>query len=185
MQLIDFIFVFFRFKINAGEDWNNAYLLTIHLDEVLSSRFPDIRSMFSVQVEATDSHVKEVSWFFLFFSVPKSTGSVFTSDFAITLRKIHFFDKFPNLKQEIHIWLLNKLVINSLRSALFPHQINSNSFPDSECHNRHHHPLHGASFGTWCDPWTRFNEIQWNIPFPSSSQMGHLDFGNASVSGCI
>lgn len=76
MQVIDFIFVFFRFKINAGEDWNNAYLLTIHLDEVLSSRFPDIRSMFSVQVEATDSHVKEVSWFFLFFQ-PQRALEVF------------------------------------------------------------------------------------------------------------
>ncbi|XP_031634279.1 gamma-tubulin complex component 5-like isoform X2 [Contarinia nasturtii] len=46
-------------SMNAGEDWNNSYLLTVRLDDVLSSRYPEIHSMFSVQITATDSHIKE------------------------------------------------------------------------------------------------------------------------------
>ena len=45
--------------MNAGEDWNNSYLLTVQLDDVLTARYPSMHSLFSVQIMATDSHVKE------------------------------------------------------------------------------------------------------------------------------
>lgn len=45
--------------MNTGEDWNNSYLLTVQLDDVLGARYPNMHSMFSVQITAPDSHVKE------------------------------------------------------------------------------------------------------------------------------
>lgn len=54
--------------MNSGKDWNNSYLLTVQLEEVLNTRYPEMASMFSVQIEATDSHVKEVN-FIIFFSL--------------------------------------------------------------------------------------------------------------------
>lgn len=46
--------------MNSGEDWNNSYLLTVHLDDVLTTRYPKMHSMFSVEITAADSHIKDV-----------------------------------------------------------------------------------------------------------------------------
>lgn len=46
--------------MNSGEDWNNSYLLTVQLDDVLTTRYPEMHSMFSVEITAVDSHVKDV-----------------------------------------------------------------------------------------------------------------------------
>lgn len=46
--------------MNAGEDWNNSYLLTVQLDDVLTTRYPELHSLFSVEITAADSHVKDV-----------------------------------------------------------------------------------------------------------------------------
>lgn len=46
--------------MNSGEDWNNSYLLTIQLDDVLASRYPNMQSMFSVEIQQADSHIKDV-----------------------------------------------------------------------------------------------------------------------------
>lgn len=45
--------------MNSGEDWNNSYLLTVQLDDILSTRYPEMHSMFSVSISAPDSHIKE------------------------------------------------------------------------------------------------------------------------------
>lgn len=47
--------------MNSGEDWNNSYLLTVQLDDVLTTRYPQMHSMFSVKISEADSHVKDVS----------------------------------------------------------------------------------------------------------------------------
>lgn len=44
--------------MNSGEDWNNSYHLTVQLDDILNTRYPDMHSMFSVSISATDSHIK-------------------------------------------------------------------------------------------------------------------------------
>lgn len=49
------------FQMNSGEDWNNSYLLTVQLDDVLTTRYPKLFSMFSVEITAADSHIKDVS----------------------------------------------------------------------------------------------------------------------------
>lgn len=46
--------------MNSGEDWNNSYLLTVQLDDVLTTRYPEMHTMFSVDITAVDSHVKDV-----------------------------------------------------------------------------------------------------------------------------
>lgn len=47
-------------QMNSNEDWNNAYLLTVQLNEVLTTRYPNLNSMFSVEITAADSHIKDV-----------------------------------------------------------------------------------------------------------------------------
>lgn len=47
--------------MNSGGDWNNSYLLTVQLNEVLTTRYPELHSMFSVEITAADSHIKDVS----------------------------------------------------------------------------------------------------------------------------
>lgn len=44
--------------MNAGENWNNSYLLTVQLDNILTTKYPEMHSLFSIQLTATDSHVK-------------------------------------------------------------------------------------------------------------------------------
>lgn len=52
--------------MNSGDDWNNSYLLTVQLDNILTTKYPEMRSLFSVQLTASDSHVKEVIFSILF-----------------------------------------------------------------------------------------------------------------------
>lgn len=46
--------------MNSAEDWNNAYVLTVQLNDVLTTRYPSMDSMFSVEITAADSHIKDV-----------------------------------------------------------------------------------------------------------------------------
>lgn len=44
--------------MNDGENWNNSYLLTVQLDNILTTKYPEMHSMFSIQLTANDSHAK-------------------------------------------------------------------------------------------------------------------------------
>lgn len=45
--------------MNAGDgNWNNSYLLTVQLQNILTTKYPEMHSLFSVQLTASDSHIK-------------------------------------------------------------------------------------------------------------------------------
>lgn len=47
--------------METGEKWNNSYLLTMQLDDILATKYANVstRSMFSIQTEI-ESHLKQV-----------------------------------------------------------------------------------------------------------------------------
>lgn len=42
-----------------GVNWNNPYLLTLKLDEIISSEYASMKNLFSVQLDRVNSHEKE------------------------------------------------------------------------------------------------------------------------------
>lgn len=46
-------------QMNAGDgNWNNSYLLTVQLQNILTTKYPEMHSLFSVQLIASDCHLK-------------------------------------------------------------------------------------------------------------------------------
>lgn len=45
--------------MNLGENWNNSYLLTVQLNEILASKYPDVNSLFSIQLKSVNCGEKE------------------------------------------------------------------------------------------------------------------------------
>lgn len=45
--------------MSNNENWNNPYLLTVKLDEIIGSKYPNCQSLFSVQVGSANCHEKE------------------------------------------------------------------------------------------------------------------------------
>lgn len=48
------------FQIENGDNWNNPYMLTVQLNGILCSKFPDMNSLFTVQVERRSYYPKNV-----------------------------------------------------------------------------------------------------------------------------
>lgn len=66
--------------MNLGENWNNPYLLTVQLNEILTSKYPDVHSLFSVQLKSVNSHEKHsldaIKDIIITYSVPDSLRDV-------------------------------------------------------------------------------------------------------------
>lgn len=45
--------------MNLGENWNNSYLLTVQLNDILASKYPDINSLFSIQLKSVNCAEKQ------------------------------------------------------------------------------------------------------------------------------
>lgn len=56
---IDFASISDSIQMSNNENWNNPYLLTVKLDEIIGSRYPNSQSLFSVQVGSANCHEKE------------------------------------------------------------------------------------------------------------------------------
>lgn len=52
--------LFDYFQMNNGENWYNPYLLTVQLDEILSMQYPEMSSMFSIQLKSANFQTKMV-----------------------------------------------------------------------------------------------------------------------------
>uniref|UniRef100_A0A182RSD0 Gamma-tubulin complex component n=1 Tax=Anopheles funestus TaxID=62324 RepID=A0A182RSD0_ANOFN len=52
-DLMDYFYTDLFRRIEAGESWANPYLLTIQLNDILASRFNDMTSLFTVEVNRT------------------------------------------------------------------------------------------------------------------------------------
>lgn len=53
-------FNFFNTQIENGDNWNNPFLLTVQLNGVLSAKFFNMNSLFTMQVETRKYHPKNV-----------------------------------------------------------------------------------------------------------------------------
>lgn len=47
--------------MNNGENWYNPYLLTVQLDGILSMQYPEMSSMFRIQLKSANFKTKMVS----------------------------------------------------------------------------------------------------------------------------
>uniref|UniRef100_A0A182QQS9 Gamma-tubulin complex component n=1 Tax=Anopheles farauti TaxID=69004 RepID=A0A182QQS9_9DIPT len=58
-DLMDYFYTDLFRRIEAGESWANPYLLTIQLNDILASRFNNMTSLFTVEVNATLGYQSE------------------------------------------------------------------------------------------------------------------------------
>lgn len=47
-------------RMNSGENWCNPYLLTIQLDGILCMQYPEMASLFSIQLKSANWQTKKV-----------------------------------------------------------------------------------------------------------------------------
>lgn len=45
--------------MNLGENWNNPYLLTVQLNDILASKYPEINSLFGIQLKSMNCGEKQ------------------------------------------------------------------------------------------------------------------------------